>query len=264
MHTINPIDEGRVIDWSKTSADYAAHRPGPPQRFYDCLQALGIGLPNQDILDLGTGTGVLARQFAPQGARVCGIDMAEGQIDAARQLAAEEGVDVDFRVSPAESTPFADNAFDVITANQCWLYFDKAKAISEAKRLLRPGGVLATSHFSWLALLDPIAHATEQLVRKHNPAWSAFGWDGEIPSIPDWSVEAFKVQGMFWFDYPVPFTRESWRGRIRACRGVGAGLLPELVEAFDEEHDALLRKIAPDVFTILHRIDAHVFEPMDK
>ena len=265
MHGVNAVDEGREIDWSKTSTDYATHRPGPPQRFYDCLQALGVGLPNQAILDLGTGTGVLARQFAQQGARVSGIDMAAGQIESARQLAAQEGVDVDFRVSPAEETPFSDHAFDLITANQCWLYFDKEKVTAEVNRLLRPGGKLVTSHFSWLARHDPIAHATEQLVRKHNPAWSAFGWSGEIPSVPDWARESyssgrFKVTGMFWFDYAVPFTRESWRGRIRACRGVGASLLPELVEAFDTEHDALLREIAPDEFTVLHRIDAHIFE----
>ena len=38
-----PIDGGRAIDWSRTSADYASHRPGPPARLYELLAALGVG-----------------------------------------------------------------------------------------------------------------------------------------------------------------------------------------------------------------------------
>ena len=38
-----PIDGGRAIDWSRTSSDYASHRPGPPARLYDLLAALGVG-----------------------------------------------------------------------------------------------------------------------------------------------------------------------------------------------------------------------------
>ncbi len=266
MHGLSPIDPGNVIDWSKTSTDYATHRPGPPPRFYQMLHALGVGLPGQRILDLGTGTGVLARQFAQQGARVSGVDVAEGQIEMARKLAQQEELPADFHVSGAESTRFADSAFDTITANQCWLYFDKARAIPEAKRLLADGGVLVTSHFSWLARLDPVARASEQLVLKHNPAWSAADWPGDIPNVPAWAAtefpNEFRVRALFWFDEPIPFTRDSWRGRMRACRGVGAALEPGAVQAFDEEHAALLAEIAPETFTVLHRLDAHVFEPI--
>ena len=266
MHGLSAIDPGNVIDWSKTSTDYATHRPGPPPRFYQMLHALGVGLPGQRILDLGTGTGVLARQFASQGATVSGVDIAKGQIAAAQELAERDGVSVDFRVAGAERTPFADNRFDAITANQCWLYFDKMRRpFAEAQRLLAGGGVLVTSHFSWLARLDPVARASEQLVLKHNPAWSASDWHGEIPNVPQWVAEnpgAFRVRALFWFDEAIPFTRESWRGRIRACRGVGAALEPGAVQAFDEEHAALLAEIAPEQFTVLHRLDAHLFEPI--
>lgn len=259
MHTINPIDPGRTIDWGKTSADYAAHRPGPPSRFYQTLQLWGVGQPGQTILDLGTGTGVLARQFARQGANAHGIDIAANQIATAQQLAAEEGLMVDFQTTPAEEVEFADGTFDAITANQCWLYFDKVKVIPTVKRLLKPGGVLVTSHFSWLPRLDSVAYATEQLVLKHNPAWTANDWPGEIPQVPAWAEGHFGVKGMFWFDEPVPFTYESWRGRIRACRGVGAALDAGDVAKFDAEHAAMLAAMVPAEFTVLHRVDAHLF-----
>jgi len=51
------------------------YRPGYPASFYTVLQAVGIGRPGQHILDLGTGTGVLARAFAKQGAHVIGLHM---------------------------------------------------------------------------------------------------------------------------------------------------------------------------------------------
>ena len=54
VHDHTAIDPGRSIDWSLTSNDYAEHRPGPPQRLYDMLARLGVGLPGQRLLDIGT------------------------------------------------------------------------------------------------------------------------------------------------------------------------------------------------------------------
>lgn len=54
------------------------------------------------------------------------------------------------------------------------------------------------------------------------------------------------------FDLRVPFTRESWNGRIKACRGIGASLTEEQVQRFEAEHLALLERSAPQTFEILH------------
>jgi SAM-dependent methyltransferase len=210
-------------------------------------------------LDLGTGTGVLARAFAQQGASVCGIDISPGQIKAARKLAQEDFVNVDFQVAAAESVPYPDHSFDVITANQCWFYFDLPKTIAEVKRLLRPEGVLVTSHFSWLPRKDRVARASEELILRYNPQWSAADWPGIVPDFPLWAQKDFDRQGMFFFDEPVPFTHETWRGRIRASRGIGASLSPQEIERFDREHQHLLEGMVAKHFVVMHRIDAHVF-----
>ena len=93
---------------------------------------------------------------------------------------------VDFRCAGAEATPFAAGSFDCLTANQCWLYFDRTR------------------------------------------------------------------------DEPIHFTRDTWRGRIRACRGIGAALSTGEVERFDAEHDTVLKDIAGERFTVLHRIVCHM------
>src|SRR5262245_62955094 len=98
------------------------NRPGYPASFYTVLQAVGIGIPGQDILDLGTGTGVLARAFAKQGAHVTGVDIAEAQIHAAQQLAAQDHLDIRFDTCAAEDAEFPSQSFDIISCGQSWLY----------------------------------------------------------------------------------------------------------------------------------------------
>jgi len=236
MPSVPGIDGGSAFDWGKTTADYSAWRPNYPERYFELLKALGIGLPGQTILDLGTGVGFLAIRFAQRGSRVTGIDIAPEQIQEARSRAAALGVPAEFRAAPAEETGLPSASFDVITASQSWLYFDKARAISEAKRLLGPNGVLMTSNLAWLPRQDPIARASEQLVLQHNPSWSHADYSGDAPLVPRWSEGHFRVSAMFVFDEPMAFTRESWRGRIRACRGIGASLTRDAVNDFDREH----------------------------
>jgi SAM-dependent methyltransferase len=224
------------------------------------LAALGVGLQGQRILDLGTGTGVLARRFAQAGCSVSASDISAGQVQAARELAVADGLSIDFRVAPAESPQFPAASFDAVTASQCWLYFDHNAVLRELRRLLRVDGVLVTSHFSWLPRLDPIARASEALVLRFNPQWQGADWPGEIPALPTWAQGRARLRAMFWYDEPIEFTRESWCGRMRACRGVAATLSPDHVSAFDAAHCQLLQQIASERFTILHRIDAHLFD----
>ncbi|MBT4793266.1 MAG: class I SAM-dependent methyltransferase [Halobacteriovoraceae bacterium] len=252
------IDPGREIDWGKTSRDYAKYRPGPPESFYKKLLSLDVGLENQKILDLGTGTGVLARQFAKQGCEVIGTDISDEQVNMADSLANDEGLNIDFFKSAAEDIHFPDNSFDVITANQCFLYFDKDKISKILKRILKPGGVFVTSHFSWMPFLDETAKASEELILKHNPSWTAHSYKGDIPPIHGGLEQYFDLKGFFYYDEAIPFTRETWKGRIRACRGVGASLSEEAVKQFDSEHDELLKEITFEDFTIIHRLDAHI------
>ena len=70
--------------------------------------------------------------------------------------------------------------------------------------------------------------------------------------MPDVAYNYFEKEGHEEYDLKVPFTKESWHGRIKASRGIGASLSPEELERWDREHRALLDKIAPEKFEILH------------
>ena len=246
--------------WDATSQDYLQHRPGYPDVFFILLQDLGIGLAGQDILDLGSGTGALAVSFAKQGAQITAVDLSEGQIQAGQQAARQQGVKITFKVAPAEATGLSEHAFDVITASMCWSYFDLKRMEVEVPRLLSPEGLLLVSSLIWIAAEDPIARQTDQLIARHNVAaeQSDRGADTEI--IPAWSFARFRLKTYHHFKVDLPFTRESWRGRMRASKWIGAALSPEQTEAFDREHKALLERIAPAQFNIRHRIRIQIFE----
>jgi len=258
MHGVSAQDPGRPIDWGRTSADYSRHRPGFPPSFYERIAALGVGLSGERVLDLGTGTGALARGLARRGCEVTGIDISPEQVGEAKRLAEQDGLPVAFHVRTAEDTGLVAGSFDLVAAAQCWLYFDRDRVVAEVKRLLAPGGRLVTCHLCWLPRQDEMARRSEALVLQHNPRWTAADWSGEVPACPAWVRDDFVVTAMFFYDERIPFTRESWRGRFRACRGVGAALTPDEVERFDRDHAALLDRTVPAEFAVLHRIDAHV------
>lgn len=115
---------------------------------------------------------------------MCGSDISETQSRMARELAAKSGLQAQFVVAAAEEQPFGNSSFDVFTANQCWLYFDKSRTIPELKRLLKSGGLLVTSHFCWLPRRDELARRTEDLILAFNPQWTAVDYSGEVPPFP--------------------------------------------------------------------------------
>lgn len=248
------------VDFGRTATDYAAHRAGFPDAFFARLDGFGVGRPGQRVLDLGTGTGTLARNLARRGARVIGIDPAPAMLDAARALDREAGVVVDYRVGRAEATGLDAASVDVVTAGQCWHWFDRARAAAEARRVLVAGGTLVIAHFDWIPLPGNVVEATEALIRAHNPAWTLAGGTGLHPRwLADAAVAGFRDLETFSFDVMVSYTHEAWRGRIRASAGVAASLPPDAVARFDDDLRTLLASSFPgSPLAVHHRVFALV------
>ncbi|MCB9450327.1 MAG: class I SAM-dependent methyltransferase [Anaerolineaceae bacterium] len=246
------------IDFGKTAKDYGQYRAGFPDAFFERLAESGVGQPGQRLLDLGTGTGTVARGLAGQGCHVTAIDPSPQLLDQARQLDVQAGVQVNYLVARAEDTGLANRQFDVVTAGQCWHWFDRPRAAQEAMRLLVPGGYLVIAHYDWIPLPGNVVEMTEQLILKHNPQWSMSGGTGLYPAwLTDVAVAGFSDLRTFSFDSCAIYTHESWRGRIRASAGVAASLEPEQVAQFDAELQTLLEARFPaDYLCVDHRVFA--------
>ena len=245
----------RPIDFGKTASDYGAYRAGFPEALYERLAKFGIGKTGQRLLDLGTGTGALGRGFARAGCRVTGLDPSDALIDEARRLDSEAGVASEYVTARAEHTGLPDHAFDVVTAGQCWHWFDRAAAAAEVRRLLAPGGALVIAHFDWIPLPGNLTEATERLIETHNPEWTMGGGAG-LPRewLADVAMAGFRRIETFSFDEDTPYSHQAWRGRIRASAGVGASLSADAVERFDDALAELLAERFPeDPLAVLHR-----------
>jgi len=247
-------------DFGKTASDYGRHRAGFPDSLFERLRAFGIGVPGQRLLDLGTGTGTLARGFARRGCDVVGVDLAPSMLAEARRLCEATRCSARFFAARAEATGLPEGAFDVVSAGQCWHWFDRRAAAREAARVLRAPGRLVIAHFDWIPLAGNVVEATETLIERHNAEWKLGGGMGLYPWwLRDLSETGFGDIETFGYDVDVPYTPEDWRGRIRASAGVGASLPPAAVEVFDRELAALLAERFPgDVIPVLHRVFALV------
>lgn len=120
--------------------------------------------PGDRVLDLGSGGGLdvllSARRIGP-GGYVYGIDASPDMVELARGHAAEAGAaNVEFRVGCLEAIPLPDAAVDVVISNCVFtLSTDKARALAEAARVLRPGGRFGISDVLAEPGLDPVARA---------------------------------------------------------------------------------------------------------
>lgn len=244
------IDGGKGFDWGRVSCEYAKYRDIYPDEFYRKIVDKGLCTSGQRILDIGTGTGVLPRNMYSYGGSWVGTDISEEQIKQAKILS--EGMNIDYYTMAAEEINFPSESFDVITACQCFWYFNHEKVMPDFYRILKPNGKLLILYMAWLPYEDEIAGRSESLVLKYSPDWTGAGETRHPIDIPECYTQRFEL--ILHEEYPVKvhFSRESWNGRMKACRGVGASLSKEKLQAWEQEHLKMLYETAPQEFDILH------------
>lgn len=234
-------------DFGHTAQDYARHRAGYPDFLFARLMRRGLAQPGMRALDLATGTGYLGRGLAQRGLKVTGLDVSAGMIAASRALDAESGVALDYLLGKAEETGLPAASFDLVTAACCWHWFDRPKAAAEALRLLKPGGALVICSQDWLPLDGNVVAKSEAILQRHNPAWPFGGLDGLKPGfVGDLRRAGFAGIESFSVDVAIPYSRDAWRGRLRASAAVSGSLPPEKVAAADAELAAMLARDFPD------------------
>lgn len=246
------IDKGTSFDWGKTSKDYAKYRDIYPEEFYKAIVDFGLGIKGQNCLDIGTGTGVIPRNMYKYGAKWTGCDIAENQILMAKELAAQKKMDIQFYPIATENLDFPAKSFDLISAAQCFMYFKRETALPKIANLLKDDGIFLVMYMAWLPEKDEITKKSLESVRKANPNWNG-GKTYECPlAFNDYTMSIFDMAFHKEMYVDVPFTRETWNGRVKACRGIGASLSPEKIEQWEKNHMAMLQEIMPEETTIPH------------
>jgi len=146
-------------------------------------ERLGEPKPGQRILEVGSGGGFLAEEFARIGFDVTGIDPAERSILSARAHARKSNLRIDYREGHGEALPFESSSFDFVACCDVLEHVDDlTKVIREIARVLRSGGLffydtVNRTFFAWLLVIkvaqdwkltaweEPRTHAWRKFVK---------------------------------------------------------------------------------------------------
>jgi len=157
-----------VTAWRKWHAQIATFTHGATEAILEAARLR----PGMRVLDLASGVGdpalSIAREVAPSG-RVTATDLGPGMMSLAEELARKRGLtNIEFREANAESLPFADKSYDVLTCRFGVMFFpDLPKALSECFRVLKPLGRAA--FVAWGKKEQPFFTTTAGIVLKHVP-----------------------------------------------------------------------------------------------
>lgn len=204
--------------------------------------------PGQRVLDVGCGTGEDARTMAQHvapGGSVVAVDGSQNMIAVARQRAEGSGLPVEFQVGDIHRLTFADESFDASRADRIFMHLDSPeKALSEMKRVTRPGGrvLVYEVDFETLTVDLPDRIRTRKIVNTWCDGFRN-GWLGRrIPAL-------FREAGLhdvriapatLWLRYPVAM---QMVGPLTVERACAAGALTpaegeEWLRQMHERHEA--------------------------
>lgn len=222
-------DRGLAESFGADAGRYDRARPDYPRALVDRVVAAS---PGPDVLDVGVGTGIAARQFQAAGCRVLGVDVDARMADAARA----SGVETE--VAAFETWDAAGRTFDAVVSAQAWHWVDAVAGAAGAARVLRPGGRLAV-FWNVFVLAPDIREAFADVHRRVLPdaplnPWATAPLDAYDPlsaKAADGMRQAagFDAPEQWRLDWERDYTREQWLDQLPTHGG--AGRLPPAVLA---------------------------------
>jgi SAM-dependent methyltransferase len=215
-----------VSDFDTLADEYARFRSSYSAPLFDAIFEYARPSSGRRALDLACGTGLSTLGIAARGLAVTGIDVAPNMLDAARTFVPEAS----FFTARAESLPFADESFSLVTCGQAFHWFDAQAALAEIERVLVRGG--AHAQF-WKDALpaDPFTQVADDLERE---------WSGRDPT--DMARELWGSLAEVWkhsrlvdrqkriFDVSLPFTVDTFVGYHRSRESLRLALGPRREE----------------------------------
>lgn len=193
--------------------NYVRYRPAYPEALISYLiDCCGLD-ESSNIADVGSGTGIFTRHLLDNQLSVSAIEPNAEMRQAAEAMLADYGC---FRSIPgtAEATQLKSVSIDLITVAQAFHWFNWNAAMTEFKRILKPGGQLALV-WNRRHLSNPFQQAYENMLRKLAPEYNLVNH----MNIEDEKIRALFITNSFQqktFQYSQFFDCESFLGRMQS------------------------------------------------
>ena len=142
-----------------------------------------------DVVELGCGTAYVSAWLARRGARPVGVDVTPAQLETARRMQAEHGLDFPLVQASAEDVPLPDGSFDLALSEYgASIWCDPSRWLPEAHRLLRPGGRLWFLRNSTLVTLcSPDEGPAVEALQRPQRGLGRIEWPGEWEGV-EWQL----------------------------------------------------------------------------
>jgi len=136
--------------WDHRSKVYPKYSADEEHTLWKQYLSNAIGPEPRKILDVGTGTGIIAMMLYELGYNVTGVDFSMDMMNAAKEKSKEIGADVRFMEGDVENLEFEDGSFDCVTARHVlWTMAHPEKAVKEWVRMVKPGGKIVIIDGYW-------------------------------------------------------------------------------------------------------------------
>jgi SAM-dependent methyltransferase len=143
------------------------------------LQALP-DVAEKDVIELGCGTAYFSAWVARRGGRPVGVDVTPAQLETARRLQEETGIEFPLLEANAEDVPLPDASFDVALSEYgASIWCDPYRWIPETARLLRPRGELVFLRGSTLATLCATLEGWSETLQRPQRGLNRVDWEDE-------------------------------------------------------------------------------------
>jgi SAM-dependent methyltransferase len=222
--------------FSTQASDYAQFRPRYPEELFSYLASIS---PSKDLVwDSGTGSGQAAVMLASHFRSVIATDPSEKQL-----LNAEKNPRVIYKQASAEAAPLEPQSADLITAAQAFHWFNHERFFQEAKRVLKPQGVVAI----WTYNLCKIAPEIDQIIEKFygqilGPYWEKErqlveeGYRKSIFPLNELSPPEFQMKAEWTFEHLIGYLG-TWSALQAYIKKNGQNPLEPLARSIHEVWD---------------------------
>jgi len=212
------------INFGNVSNDYAKYRDHMPEMLFEQLKERGIRFNDLNVIELGSGTGIVARDLARNGANVTGIEPSRELIGEAVSIDKLAGVDKISYIEAYAEDFTLPGKYPIFIAVRAWHWFNRIDVLRNIKKYIESNGLLLIIN-SIFKPESEVAQITFEVLKDNNIELKPSGANADhnerrngfpVSWFDEWNHNSFQIEYEWEYDYELDFSHDEWCGKIRS------------------------------------------------